>query len=259
MIGGVATPAAALALVALGREEMPAEAAWLERFADLAPGRRPPSIVERREGAVVGDAGRERFVISLLPAPLDAADAERAAAAAWFWPGARGALAGHAAHLAIAVTRGEPMTRGTLLARLAAAVSLAAGDNARAVLWTSAGAVHEPGAFVEVVRRIEPEHLPVELWVAFALADDAEHVIVETRGLAAFGLSELEVVAGPGQGQEAYGFAFNVAHYLLQSGASVSEGETIGMSQRQRIPARYRPSRSDPGRTVLRLQLPVAR
>ncbi len=259
MIGGAATPAAALALVALDHEEMAAEAAWLERFAELAPGRRSPAIVERRTGALVGEAGRERFVISLLPAALDSVDAERAAAAAWFWPGARDALAGHAAHLAIAVTRGEPMTRATLLARIAAAVALAAGENARAVLWTSAGALHEPGAFVEVVRRIEPEHLPVELWVAFALGEDPERVTVETRGLAAFGLSEVEVVAGPGQGQEAYGFAFNVAHYLLQSGASVSEGETIGMSQRQRIPARYEPSRSDPARTVLRLELPIAR
>jgi hypothetical protein len=254
-----ATPAAALALVALARAELPTEGAWLASFGELAPGRRGPAVVERAEGSLVGEAGRERFVVSMLPAPLDPADARRAAAASWFWPAASAALEGHSAHLAVAVTRGsDSQTRATLLARLVGALVLASAGNARAILWTSAGILHEPGTFVDVVRRVEPEQLPIELWIGFGLADDGQRAVVESHGLAAFALPELEVHARGGDGQEAYAFAFNVAHYLLQSGASVGEGETIGMSPRQRIPARYAPSRSDASRTILRLELPAA-
>ena len=49
--------------------------------------------------------------------------------------------------------------------------------------------------------------------------------------------------------------AFNFAHYLLDRGPVLKDGDTIGLSAQERFRIRHVPSAADPTRTVYRIEL----
>lgn len=242
-------------MVALADAAMPPLAAWTGELERVAPEMRP-SEVEAADEIVTGKLGREMFALALMPAPIPREEIEAACAASWFWPGAASVVLPHRAHLVVSVMGGESdaVTRHLLLARLVAAVAAAA--NGLGIYWGSAGLVHRPADVYEAAREAGPETLPLQLWVAFQLREEGpDSVVLDTLGLEAFGLPELEVAGRKRAAQQVYEFAFNVAHYVLLGGTELKDGETIGMSERQRVPIRRIPSALDPSRTVVRLEL----
>jgi hypothetical protein len=53
--------------------------------------------------------------------------------------------------------------------------------------------------------------------------------------------------------QELFEFVGNIAHYLIQSGPIIEDGNTVGGSEEERILVRNRPSMIDPNRRVYKI------
>jgi hypothetical protein len=243
-------------MVAVADAALPSETEWMGELERLSPDVSRPTDLQVSEDIVTGKLGRATFAVALMPAPIPREEIEAACAASWFWPEAASVVLPHRAHLVVSVLGGEvdAVTRHLLLSRLVAAVAAAA--EALGIYWASAGLVHKPADVYAAALEAGPETLPLQLWVAFRLhGQDEDSVVLSTQGLEEFGVPELEVAGRGRTAQEVYEFAFNVAHYVLLGGTELKDGETIGMSERQRVPIRHAPSSIDPSRTVIRLEL----
>lgn len=63
------------------------------------------------------------------------------------------------------------------------------------------------------------------------------------------------IVAPNGRASEALPFLFDLVAYVLERGAAIADGETVGRSAREKLAVRYVPSPIDPGGRVARVEL----
>ena len=229
-----------LALVALERPEMPAfeqVAAWRrERFPSAAEMRAAGST-ESLQTLTIGD---QTAAITLAPRPIPPSQLEGPASTAWYWPDAAAQLKGHPAHLLVTlIDEGGPaVQKAQTLTELTAA--LAATAPAVGVFWGPGRLVHQSQAFVDQAVQMAEGNLPLFLWIDFRiepLGDGAYRLY--TTGLEALGRMELEVRRFEVEPQELLDFAYNVAHYLLDTPKTVNDGDTIGLTDQVRATARH--------------------
>ncbi|PTL77318.1 DUF4261 domain-containing protein [Vitiosangium sp. GDMCC 1.1324] len=200
------------------------------------------------QGAVV--------TLTLMRAPIPWRDLEGPARAAWHWPEAVDRLKAHSAHVIVAVLAPgmDRISTMLLLTRVVAAVASTA--DASGVYWGEGPVVNAPDDFVDEAKRTSHERLPLYLWIAFQLVRNSDGTFTLcTSGMKAFGLMELELVASRTKPAELVDRAFNFAHYLLDHGPVLKDGDTIGLSAQERFRVRHVPSVLDPSRTVYRIEV----
>ena len=140
-----------------------------------------------------------------------------------------------------------------LLTRLVAVLVEEFG--ALGIYWDSAPLVHSPAAFCESAREMSLNTLPLRLWVDFRLIPEAEGThSLATFGLAALGQMEIEIASSRRAPTELLGWAFNLAHHLLEGGV-IKDDQTFGTNDVERILVRHESSMFTPQRTVYSLKL----
>jgi hypothetical protein len=228
-----------LALVALERPELPAferVAAWLREQFPNAPELRPAGSTENLQTLTIGE---QTAAITLAPRPIPPSQLEGPAATAWYWPEATDELKGHPAHLLITLIDegGQAVKKAEALTQLTAAAT--ANAPAVGVFWGPGRLVHSPQAFIDQAVQMGEGNLPLFLWIDFRVESigDGAHRLY-TTGLEALGRPELEAPHFQGQPQELLDFAYNTAHYLLDTRKTLNDGDTIGLTDAVRATAR---------------------
>ena len=85
--------------------------------------------------------------------------------------------------------------------------------------------------------------------------DKPDTVGLYTLGLEQFGKREIEVQNSKWKPGDILEFVYNVAHYIITSGTTIEDGNTVGGTKEERITVRYELSKVDPERTVMRIYL----
>ncbi len=218
----------------------PASAADREATPDTSAG----GPVEVSLGGTTG------FVLAVA-APVPDGEAEANAANNPFWPDAAEAVARHRAHLIVSVSDRWSQDEDTASAArdddrdgrhtqpYAAFAHLVAGllghEAAVGVYLGDQGVVYEPSFYVEAVAQAG-DGLPWEVaWFTWA-AWEAEGVSCgSTRGLRVFGHEELEVRESTAAPSAVMDLLANVASYVVESGAVLMPGETLGYTDDQKL------------------------
>jgi hypothetical protein len=235
---------ASVALVAFRDDRFPAEAGVFERLRLRWPQVPEARGIARRDGVVTFAVGEENGAIAFRrgPAPWEAL--EGPCSTALHWPEAREAMKGQRAHAVAGLGGGDadPLTRTIWLTGLVG--SLAAEPNAAGVYWNAGTVVHAPGAFVDRSLEMSRASLPLELWIDFRLFSEEEgSSTLFTTGLAQFGRMELEIRRSRRPGKDLYAAAWNTAHFVIERGADLGDGDTIAFDPGQTIRVRYVDSR----------------
>jgi len=248
-------PTPLVAMVALRDRGLPPESRVLE-FLRASKREIPPvAIVDRRADRFTLAVGADTATISLEPAPIPWAELEGPCKSAWYWPEAAGSLRDHAAHVAVVLLpQGEDrITAALVLTNLVAAV--AASANAAGVFWASGGLVHAPEAFISYCQEPGGEYLPLNLWIDFSLMrNDDGTCSLFTTGMEEFDLMEIEVHNSREEPELLLEGAFKMAHYLLENGPIVEDGETVELSDEEKCLVRFGPSMWDEHVQVIRLE-----
>lgn len=244
--------AMALAMVLLSTPEAPDPAAIEQATRDAPDGLAPFQLTESNDDSLTFAGGDLMAFVSLIPAVIPDGEAGIAAEASWHWPDAVAAVEKHTAHLLVAVMGGEdPVANHLALNRVVAGCL---GENAVAVYWGAAGIVHDPEEFKEMAGDASREELPVPYWVGVTVAPSDEKegaVVAATRGLEALGFPEFEIHASERPPEEVAEFLMMSSAYVLDSGARLSSGDTIGRSQEEKVAVTLAPSKWDPDRQAL--------
>lgn len=187
---------------------------------------------------------------------LEAEDVEESCRLAWYWPNALQEIAGYQAHLTVVLPHPpqNPVERAAILTQVTAAVADA--SQAVAVIWPQAGLIHRAADFLNSARQMGPGQYPLELWIGFhGEREDDETLTFFTRGMRSFSLPEIEVYRTSKDPQFVYERVFNIAHYLIENGPVIHDGETVGMSEDEQYEVKIGPSQLEPTIRALQVQM----
>jgi hypothetical protein len=232
-----------MALVALERpvlSSFDAVAAWYGEHFPAAP---PLVPAGSTDGLLTMKIGEYTAAAALVPRPIPWSQLEGPAATAWYWPEATASLRDHAAHLLVTLVDegGRPIAKSLALTRLTSA--LTATSPSVGVFWGPGRLVHPPSPFIEQTEQASETNLPLYLWVDFRIEQLADGALrLYTTGLDALGGAEIEAAHFVGPPQQLLEFAYNIAHYQLDSRKAIRDGDTIGLTEEMQVTAHRGPS-----------------
>jgi hypothetical protein len=203
----------------------------------------------------ISRAGSTVGFLAHMPAPIPDGEAEENADHNFLWPNGRAEAGEHRSHLIVTnIGAGDqtPIQSAITVSRLAL-VGLHLFDGI-GVYWGNASVCNPRKVFEDFCEDISEEHVPVPVWLRFQPVRAGEGEIgIYTLGMKQFGLMEIEVDRTRMELRELFEFVSNIAHYLIQSGPVIADGNTVGGSAEERILVRHRASMIDPNRRVYKI------
>lgn len=183
---------------------------------------------ETIEENLVFQVGDMMAVIALMGFPVPDGEAERNAVSNYMWPQAVETAKSHQAHLMVSVlgTEANPLEKGKLFVKLLAACCKQ--ENVLGI-YTS-GTVFEPQFYIAGAEMMKNGSLPLLNWIWFGLYRREEGVCCYTYGMGQFGKDEMEVLDADAQPSDVRDFLLALVAYVLESGVTLHDGETIGFS-----------------------------
>lgn len=190
-----------------------------------------------------------------MPAPIPDGEAETNADGNFLWPHGKEEAAQHRSHVIVTNIGGDdlsPVASAIEVSRLAL-VALQLFDGI-GVYWGNACVCYPRGLFEEFCDQISEDQLPVPMWLRFQLLRVTDDELgIYTLGMSQFGLMDIEIDRCQLDLEELFEFVSNLAHYLIQSGPVIADGNTVGGSEDERIVVRHAPSMIESERQVYKL------
>lgn len=190
-----------------------------------------------------------------LPIAIPEGEAEENADRNFLWPDGRKEAATHQSHVIVTnVGAGDqsPIQSALAVSRLAL-VALKLFDGI-GVYWGNASVCNSRAVFEDFCEDMSEEHVPVPVWLRFQLVGASDKGIgLYTLGMQQFGLMDIEVDRCKMDVGDLFEFVSNIAHYLIQSGPVIADGNTVGGTEEERILVRHRPSMIDKTRKVYKI------
>jgi hypothetical protein len=192
-----------------------------------------------------------------MPMPIPWGDLDWPVRTAWHWPTAETELRNHFAHVVVFVSsdRLSVIELNLQLVRAVASV-VAACPDAVGVYCGHASVVIQAGRYLEEAQEASTTNLPIALWLGLHLVRGEAGLTAYTTGMEAFDLLNLEAQDTDMTPPHLLGLLASVAHYEIDAGIQIDDGETAGGSPGERIEIRHRPSRFREGAVSCHLLVP---
>jgi len=195
-----------------------------------------PDDFKTEEDVIYADVDGYRVVIGLIPAPVPDGEAEYWAKANYMWKDAAEITASHKAHVIIAILGSDDDTvkKGNIFVKVVCAVM----KQESAVAFYNEGAVFPPKMYLDFAEMLKDGHVPVLNLVWFGLYGNGRIAGVYTYGMRRMGREEMEVYvpADKADLNELREFMLTIVSYVLETGAVLKDGETLGFSEKQKLP-----------------------
>lgn len=190
-------------------------------------------VEKNDEQIYVTQIGETIISLSLMNAPIPEGEAEYYAQGCYMWEDAVNEVKKHNAYIIVS-TLGKEMSvieAKILQSQLIDAClqfEQAIGMYGSQIVWPK-------HIYTDVMNDYLNDHyLPIVLWVYLGIVTNQEGNHIYTIGLRDFGHYELETVPSALPLNELHEFIFNVVCYIIEEGAILHNGETIGMSATQK-------------------------
>lgn len=190
-----------------------------------------------------------------MPVAIPGGEAEENADGNFLWPDGRKEAAAHRAHVIVTnIGAGDqsPIQSAIAVSQLAL-VALKLFDGI-GVYWGNASVCNSRAVFEDFCQDMSEEHVPVPVWLRFQLVRASnDEVGLYTLGMQQFDLMDIEVDRCTMDVSDLFDFVSNIAHYLIQSGPVIADGNTVGGTAEERIVVRHRPSMIDKKKRVYKI------
>jgi hypothetical protein len=209
--------------------------------------------VKEKENTIAFALGQADVVLGIMGGPFPWSDLEGPCATSILWRNAADEIQGHKSHVIVTVAGSiEPAELSKLLTQVTASV-LVACSKAIGVYWVNATLVVPKNLFIEFATKILPKGPPVHIWVDTRVGRQDKHSAGFTAGLDALGHMEIETDASPEEPGALRERLYLVAEYVLSSGRSIGDGDTIGEDSGEKIKVVYSDSAFGHKKKVMKL------
>lgn len=225
------------------------------RLTEYWPELPPCEDAEKKDGCISFEFGDALVVIGLIPAPIPWSSLEGPCATSILWPDAADILKPHREHAVVTVSAEvDEIELSKLLTQVTAAVA-AASLQALGVYWGNGALVISKDLFVETAKELLPDDLPLFIWVDVRAGRDGDRTSAGfTQGMAALGHMEFEAKNAPEPPGELRERLMTLASYVIENGPVISDGDTIGESEDERIRVAHADSSFGANAKVMRLE-----
>ncbi len=183
-------------------------------------------------------------------------DLEGPCRSAWYWPEAVNQMQKQKAHLIITLMS-KDMDRidlNILLTKFVAGTAFA--SEALGIYWAAGALVNSNEIFMGFNEGISRKFLPLYNWIDFRVNQNEDATLtLFTTGLKQFDLMEIEVINSNLSPKDLITRVFNIAHYLLENGPVLKDGDTLSMTKTEKVKIQFEPSILDKNITVYRLYI----
>lgn len=189
------------------------------------------------------------------PFPIPTGEAEKCADQNFLWLNGKDEAAKHQSHVIVTSIGSDeqtPVQSAIMVSRLAL-VALNLFD-AIGVYWGNASVCNSRKVFEGFCENMSEEHVPVPMWVRLQVVRASDDEIgMYTLGMDQFGLMDIEVDRCRMNLKQLAAFVGDMAHYLIQRGPVINDGDTAGESDEERVLIRHCPSMIDENRDVYKI------
>jgi hypothetical protein len=215
----------------------------------------PGHAVSIERGIVSISGEQASGFLAHVPAPIPNHEAEDNADGNVLWTNGKEEAARHRSHVIVTNLGSDGLTpvQSALAVSRLTLVALELFDGL-GVYWGNAHVCNSRQVFESFCEDMSEELVPVPVWLRLQPVRAAQDGIgLYTLGMRQFGLMEIEVDRCRMKPQELFEFVSNIAHYLIQSGPVIADGNTVGGSEEERIVVRHRASMVEKGRRVYKI------
>ena len=164
--------------------------------------------------------------VSLIRNPIPDGEAEESAANNYLWPEATRTVAGHRAHLIVALVNHSASAMDA--ARIWTMITAACCQSSNPLGVFIQGTVLEPSYYVREAEEMGRGSLPVNDWVWIGLYSTVEGTNGYTNGLSLFGEEEIEAVGVEGGPDDVRRLLHTLVLLVLSGEGGLRDGERIG-------------------------------
>lgn len=193
----------------------------------------------------------------LMPMAIPNQEAENMAEGIILWMEGAEVAATHTCHVVVVnqdTQAAEPIASAQAVSRLAL-VALEVFDGL-AVVWGGGSICTSRELFEENAYNPEDDLLPLLCWMRFQVVPKSgKKVGLYTVGMEQFGHMEIEVDQSNLDPMSLVALIADLAHYIIVSGETIRDGDTIGESADERILVRYARSAWDKSKNVYQVKL----
>lgn len=188
--------------------------------------------------------------ISLIEAPIPGTEVLDTAMYQLFWKDRSEEGVAHAGHLILTIMNGgkDLIQENILLSEMAALIM--ANSPALGYYMGQRSLLIEPNIYMEMVNDMQAKKLPIYAWVYMGYRQENGKQSVFTYGLADFGKKEIEIVDSAYELEALLDMLYGMAHYVLAYDVTLNDGETIGMSETQKLKISISKGRYLEGETI---------
>lgn len=193
--------------------------------------------------AIEGDNTTATFVIdgelvalALMPLPIPTEELEPLYDYAYLWDGVAQEVEAHTMHAIVSVLSGseEPLKSYSILSKVNASI-LRTSENAIGIYQGAATLLLPKNLYINFAELMKEDSLPISLWVYIGIVNDGEKRNLYTYGMKEFGKAEIEIINSAKAASDLYDFLLSILDYILSEDVILSDGETIGFSEEEKI------------------------
>ncbi|PCI03838.1 MAG: hypothetical protein COB81_03075 [Flavobacteriaceae bacterium] len=176
-----------------------------------------------------------RIAIVNMPVPIPGDEVKTTAKFNYFWENGDIEATSHKGHIILTIINGgkDPVTENVLFTKLA--TSIMNNSNALGIYIGGRTLALEKDFYTENAEMMTDQDLPIYNWIYFGMNKENGGNSIYSYGLADFGKLEMEIVNSKHPMDELQELMFNLTHYIVASNVILKDGETIGMSETQKL------------------------
>lgn len=192
---------------------------------------------------IEGDSATATFVIdgelvalALMPLSIPAEELEPLYDYTYLWDGVAQEVEAHTMHAIVSVLSGseEPLKSYSILSKVNASI-LRTSENAIGIYQGATTLLLPKNLYIDFAELMKEDSLPISLWVYIGIVNDGEKRNLYTYGMKEFGKAEIEIINSAKAASELYDFLLSILQYILSENVTLSDGETIGFSEEEKI------------------------
>ena len=176
-----------------------------------------------------------RIAIGNMDIPIPGDEIKSTAEYNYFWPNGMDEATKHKGHVILSILNAgtDPIKENILFTKVASSIlnnskSLGIYIGGRTLLINKE-------MYISSAETMTSEDLPLLVWIYFGMRTENGKRSIYTYGLADFQKMEMEIINSTHSFEDLLDMMFNIVHYIIISNVTLKDGETMGMSETQRL------------------------
>ena len=173
----------------------------------------------------------ELVALAFMPAPVPSEELESLCQFSYMWDNAETEV------LSVMSGNASIVDKYSLLTKINASL-LRTCDTAIGIYQGSATLLVPKSVYIDFADMLNEEMLPIQLWIYIGLIQENGKTSMYSYGLEEFGKLEMEIINSDMDVNYLFDFLSNILYYIIDQDVTLLDGETIGMSEEQKLTIR---------------------